>query len=62
MRDTSNFEDGSLVFLYPDGAFQSWTTKSMILVRNQDGKMMKEKLASETGHFYKARVWDARYQ
>lgn len=62
VKGVGNFEDGSLVFLYPDGAFQSWTTKSMIFVRNQDGKMVKEELASETGHFYKARVWDARYQ
>ena len=62
VKGVGNFEDGSLVFLYPDGAFKSWTTKSIVLVRNQDGKMVKEELASETGHFYKARVWDARYQ
>ena len=62
VKGVGNFEDGSLVFLYPDGAFQSWTTKSMILVRNQDGKMVREELASETGHFYKVRVWDTRYQ
>ena len=62
VKGVGNFEDGSLVFLYPDGAFQSWTTKSMILVQNQDGKMVQEVLKSETGHFYKVRVWDTRYQ
>lgn len=62
VKGVGNFEDGSLVFLYPDGQFKSWTTKSIVLIRNQDGKMAKEELASETGHFYKARVWDNRYQ
>lgn len=62
VKGVGNFEDGSLVFLYPDGQFKSWTTKSIVLMRNQDGKMAKEELASETGHFYKARVWDNRYQ
>lgn len=62
VKGVGNFEDGSLVFLYPDGAFQSWTTRSIFFVRNQDGKMIKERLASETGHFYKVRVWDTRYQ
>ena len=62
VKGVGNFADGSLVYLYPDGAFKSWTTKSIFLVRNQDGKMIKERLASETGHFYKVRVWDSRYQ
>lgn len=62
VKGVGNFEDGSLVFLYPDGQFKSWTTKSIVLMRNQDGKMAKEELASETGHFYKARIWDNRYQ
>ena len=62
VKGVGNFDDGSLVFLYPDGAFQSWTTRSIFLVRNQDGKMLPEKPASETGHFYKVRVWDTRYQ
>ena len=62
VKGVGNFDDGSLVFLYPDGAFQSWTTKSMILVQNQNGKMVREVLISETGHFYKVRVWDTRYQ
>ena len=62
VKGVGNFEDGSFVFLYPDGAFKSWTTKSIVLVRNQDGKMVKEELASETGHFYKARVWNNQYQ
>ena len=62
IKGIGNFDDGSLVFLYPDGQFKSWTTKSMILARNQDGKMVREELASETGHFYKVRIWDTRYQ
>ena len=62
VKGVGNFEDGSLVFLYPDGAFKSWTTKSIVLVRNQDGKMVMEEPVSETGHFYKARVWNTRYQ
>lgn len=62
VKGVGNFDDGTTVFLYPDGEFKSWTTKSIVLLRNQDGQMVKEELKSETGHFYKVRVWDARYQ
>ena len=62
VKGVGNFDDGTTVFLYPDGEFQSWTTKSIVLLRNQDGTMVKEEPISATGHFYKVRVWDVRYQ
>ena len=62
VKGVGNFDDGMTVFVYPDGEFRSWTTKSVVLLRNQDGKMVKEDLTSATGHFYKVRVWDTRYQ
>ena len=62
VKGVGNFDDGTTVFLYPDGEFQSWTTKSIVLLRNRDGNMVKEDLTSATGHFYKVRVWDTRYQ
>ena len=62
IKGVGNFADGSFVFIYPDGKFKSWTSKSIFLIRNQDGKLIKETLTSETGDFYKVRVWDTRYQ
>ena len=62
VKGVGNFDDGSIVLIYPDGKFKSWTSKSMILLRNQDGRLVSEQLISETGDFYKVRVWDTRYQ
>lgn len=62
IKGIGNFDDGSMVYIYPDGAFQSWTCRSMGLLRNVGGSITGEMLKSETGHFYKVRVWDTRYQ
>ena len=62
VKGIGNFDDGSIIFIYPDGKFKSWTSESMILVRNQNGKLVKQQLTSATGDFYKIRVWDIRYQ
>ena len=62
IKGVGNFDDGSMIYIYPDGAFQSWTSRSMGLLRNVGGSIANEVLTSETGHFYKVRVWDARYQ
>ncbi len=60
IKGVGNFADGSVVFIYPDGAFKSWTSQSAFLLinGNKDAKTLK----SETGHFYKVRVWDTNYQ
>jgi hypothetical protein len=62
IKGIGNFDDGSMIYIYPDGAFQSWTSQSMGLLRNVGGSITGEMLKSETGHFYKVRVWDTRYQ
>ncbi len=62
VKGVGNFADGSMVYIYPDGKYYSWTSRSMVLVRNQGGDMIEEKLISEQGHFYKVRVWDKAYQ
>jgi hypothetical protein len=62
IKGVGNFPDGSIVYIYPDGGFKSWTSRSAFLLRNADGTILGETLESETGHFYKIRVWDARYQ
>ena len=62
VKGAGNFNDGSLVYIFPDGAFESWTSQSIVFVHNFDGKMVSEHLASKTGHFYKIRVWNSRYQ
>ena len=60
VKGIGNFQDGSTVFIYPDGAYQSWTSKSMYLWKN--GTEEKITVTSEDGDFYKVRVWDTRYQ
>ncbi len=61
IKGVGNFEDGSIVYIYPDGAFKSWTTQSAFFLRADNG-MKPETLKSADGHFYKIRVWDTRYQ
>lgn len=60
IKGVGNFDDGSIVYIYPDGAFKTWTGQSVFLLRN--GKAEADAIKSETGHFYKVRVWDSRYQ
>ena len=60
IKGVGNFDDGSFVFIYPDGAFKTWTGQSAFLLRNN--KAEADVIKSETGHFYKVRVWDTRYQ
>ena len=62
VKGVGNFSDGSICYIYPDGAFESWTSRSIMLIRCKNGEMVKEKLTSDSGHFYKIRVWDTAYQ
>jgi hypothetical protein len=60
IKGVGNFDDGSLVYIYPDGGFKSWTGQSVFLLSRD--KAEADAIKSETGHFYKVRVWDERYQ
>ena len=60
IKGVGNFDDGSMVYIYPDGAFKSWTSQSVFFLKN--GIPTSETLTSSDGHFYKVRVWDTRYQ
>ena len=60
IKGVGNFDDGSFVYIYPDGAFKTWTSQSVCLLRNNQSQA--DVIKSETGHFYKVRVWDTRYQ
>ena len=60
VKGVGNFDDGSVVYIYPDGEYQSWTSKTVYLLKN--GVEESISLVSEDGHFYKVRVWDTRYQ
>lgn len=60
IKGIGNFDDGSIVYIYPDGAYKSWTSKSAFFLKN--GTAASETLTSADGHFYKIRVWDTRYQ
>lgn len=60
IKGVGNFEDGSIVFIYPDGAFKTWTGQSVYFLKA--GAEASEAYTSADGHFYKVRVWDTRYQ
>jgi dTDP-4-dehydrorhamnose 3,5-epimerase-like enzyme len=60
VKGVGNFDDGSVVYIYPDGEYQSWTSKTVYFLKN--GVEESISLVSEDGHFYKVRVWDTRYQ
>ena len=60
VKGVGNFDNGDIVYIYPDGEYQSWTGKTAYLVKK--GADEREELVSEVGHFYKIRVWDTRYQ
>ena len=53
-------DDGSVVYIYPDGEYQSWTGKTVYFIKEGVGEPMA--ITSESGHFYKVRVFDTRYQ
>lgn len=61
IKGVGSFDDGSIVFIYADGAFKSWTSQSAYILRT-DNSMKCATLKSADGHFYKIRVWDTRYQ
>ena len=61
IKGVGNFDDGSIVFIYPDGKFKSWTSQTACFLNAADG-MKQEVLRSADGHFYKIRIWDTRYQ
>ena len=58
IKGVGNFDDGSFVFIYPDGAFKTWTSQTAVFFKG--GKELT--ITSTSGHFYKIRVWDTRYQ
>ena len=60
VKGVGSFDDGSLVYIFPDGAFKTWTSQSAFLLKN--GSASSITATSADGHFYKIRVWDTRYQ
>ncbi len=60
IKGVGNFDDGAIAYIYPDGAFKTWTGQSAFLLKS--GASASETLTSADGHFYKIRVWDTRYQ
>ena len=60
IKGVGSFSDGSIAFIFPDGAFKSWTSQSAFLLKA--GEKSSITLTSADGHFYKIRVWDTRYQ
>ncbi len=62
VQGIGSFDDGSIVFIRADGEYRHWTGSSIVFLKYSEGVMHSEVLKSPTGHFYKVRVWDSRYQ
>ena len=60
VKGIGSYDDGSVVYIYPDGEYQSWTGKTVYFIKEGVGEPMA--ITSESGHFYKVRVFDTRYQ
>ena len=56
------FPDGSLVYIYPDGGFKTWTSASLYFISHVDGAYLLNVLKSPDGGYYKVRVWNKNYQ
>jgi hypothetical protein len=60
VKGIGNFDDGSCVYIYPDGMFKSWTSRTTYFLTPYSNQ--SKAMVSSDGHFYKIRVWDVRYQ
>ena len=60
VKGIGNFENGDIVYIFPDGQYQSWTSKSAYILKKDADSY--ERITSEDGDFYKIRVWEAKYQ
>lgn len=62
VKAMGNFYDGSLLLTFPDGVYRSWTTATVSYYPKSGDDFYSQDVASETGAFYKARVWYNSYQ
>ena len=60
VKGIGNFDDGTTVFIYPDGTYKGWTSKSIYFVKENAEEV--DKFTSDSEHFYKIRIWDTRYR
>ncbi len=57
------YEDGSMVYMYPDeGGYAEWTSVSVIFLKKAGDTFEPITQVSEMGHYYKCRVWSNKYQ
>lgn len=62
IKGISNFDDGSVITIKPDGAFKSWTSKSFTLYLKKDGSFESHVFTSADCDFYKVRCLNKNYQ
>lgn len=60
VKGVGNFDDGTVVYIYPDEKYYSWTSQSIYLLKANATEV--DTITSDNGHFYKIRVWDNRYR
>lgn len=63
VKAVGNFQDGSVVWIIPDGEFKSWTSATVSFGKQTDSdRFAQYPVRSSDGGFYKVRVWCADYQ
>lgn len=64
IKGIGNFKDGTVISMYPDGSFKSWTTGKLQTAVLRGGKYYNEVISGvgESYGFYKCRVFVPEYQ
>ncbi len=62
VKGIGNFTDGGIMYVVPDGKFESWTSESVYYLHEFNGKYFKYKISDAATGIYKLRVCDPAYQ
>ncbi len=62
VKGIANFDDGSMMYVTPDGKFETWTSQSVYYVHAFNGKFFPYKISDPNTGIYKLRVYNANYQ
>ncbi len=62
VKGIGNFDDGSIMYVTPDGKFKDWTSESVYYVHRFNGKYYKYTIKNSDTGTYKLRVYNLNYQ
>ncbi len=62
VKGIGNFADGSLIYITPDGKFESWTSETVAYFHHFNGKYYKYSIGTSENGIYKVRPENYDYQ